>query len=182
MKESNHQKATEEKTDAENEEPLIDEPLLIVDQKSSLSEYIDRINETSFKKRFDEQCFVLLEVEEDLLLESLQIKNYFNQNYEKKQQEELIEEFPLNLFRKSCFESKRVFVIAKFHQSIDPSDLTENDTYELMGKFFPAEGGLVFETKLINNMKGVLSYPLLQTIALIDEEFSKCSSEVLIDK
>lgn len=62
-------------------------------------------------------------------------------------------------------------MLVKFHSKLKEMKMIENDSYELMGKFFPGEGGLLFETRFIENMKGVLSWPFLQTLELIQNEF-----------
>ena len=153
-------------------ETKVNDPLLVMNEESAISTYINELIEKPFKKRFDEESYLLFEIEEDMLLESLKIKDAFGPSSKIISNKNSENEFPLNLFHPPTFELKRVFIIAKFNnQEQANKDLIVNDVYEIMGKFFPGEGGLLFETKLVKNMRGMLSFPFLQTMKLIQEEF-----------
>ena len=154
-----------------NLECQVEEPILIVEEESKLSEYVSEIMKTPYKKRFDQKIFALFEADEDMLMESLRIKNNFGHSLNANEINQLNSDFPMNLFYKSTFENKKVYIVCKMNQQIDISEFEQNDSYEVMGKFFPGEDGIIFEAKLFQNMNGVLAFPLLKTISIIQEEF-----------
>ena len=84
---------------------LVNDPILVTESESRLQEYIDLLLKTPNKKKYDEDFFGLFEIDEELLLETLKIKNPIRpegDTQSETSQEE--QEFPMNLFLKMTYE------------------------------------------------------------------------------